>query len=104
MDNKITSNKNVEVLKIEKGNDSEIKFDFNKLNDSTFKKILQYYDSISSSPTEYLMTGLLASLSGVIGKKVYFRITKSMKIYLNIWAVIIGKSSIMRKTTALKYC
>lgn len=101
MDNKITSNKNVEVLRIEKGNDSEIKFDVNKLNDSTFKKILQYYDSISSSPTEYLMTGLLTSLSGVIGKKVYFRITKSMKIYLNIWAVIIGKSSIMRKTTAL---
>lgn len=101
MENKLSANENIEVIRVQKANDIEIRFNINKLNDSTFKKILLYYDSISSSPTEYLMTGLLASLSGAIGKNVYFRITKSMKIYLNIWAVIIGKSTIMRKTTAL---
>lgn len=101
MKNKLTNNKNVEIITVNQNNDSEIRFNINNLNDSTFKRILSYYDSISTSPTEYLMTGLLASLSGAIGKNVFYKITNSMKIHLNIWAVIIGKSSIMRKTTAL---
>lgn len=81
--------------------ESEILFDISKLNDSNFKKLISYYDSISISPLEFLITGTLAALSGAIGKQVYFDITDSLRIYLNIYAVIIGMSSISKKTTAI---
>lgn len=84
--------------------DNEIRFDISKLNNSKFKNMLFHLDSITLSPVEYLLTGLLASLSGAIGKKVRFSFSKATKTYLNIWAVIIGRSTIMRKTTAINYC
>lgn len=79
----------------------EILFDHTRLNDSNFKKMLLYFDSISASPIEFLMTGILSVLSGAAGKNFYFKITDSMNIYLNVWGVIIGPSSITRKTTAI---
>src|ERR1035437_8390941 len=82
----------------------EIIFDINKLNESNFKKMIRYYDSISSSPIEYLITGTFAALSGAIGKNAYLEITDSLNIYLNIWGVIIGPSTIMRKTSAINIC
>lgn len=84
-----------------KEKDSEIRFDITQLKNSKFKNILNYYNDISLSPVEYLLTGLLASLSGAVGKNVFIPITRSIKIYMNIWAVIIGRSTIMRKTTAI---
>ncbi len=81
--------------------EAEIRFDVSKLNESDFKKILLYFDDVSSAPIEYLLTGLLSCLSGAIGKKVYFNITESLKIYLNVWAIIIGRSTVMKKTTAI---
>lgn len=82
----------------------EIIFDLNKLHDSPFKKMIRYYESISSSPVEYLITGTLAALSGAIGKNAYFEITDSLNIYLNVWGVMIGPSTIMRKTSAINLC
>jgi hypothetical protein len=79
----------------------EIEFNVNDLEDSTFKKLLLHYDVTTGSPTEYLLTALLVALSGTIGKKAYYGPPKH-KIYLNINAVIIGPSSYMRKTTAVK--
>lgn len=83
------------------GGDSENLFDITKLSDSNFKKLITYYDSISISPIEFLITGTLTALSGAIGKQVYFDITDSLRIYLNVYAVIIGMSSISKKTTAI---
>lgn len=94
----------VEIKEANKIKDSEIRFDVNQLNESVFKKMLLYYDSISQAPVEYLLTGALTSLSGAIGKNVYFKISDSMLIHLNVWAVIIGKSTVMRKTTAINQC
>lgn len=98
---KILKNKNIEVKELNKSNDNEIRFNWTKLNETNFKKMIRYFDSISIAPVEYLLTSLLAAISGTIGKNVYFNITNSMNIYLNIWAVIIGRSTIMRKTTAI---
>lgn len=100
----LSENPNVKTIQLNSDKDSEIRFDINLLNDSPFKRILQYWDSVSSSPLEYLLTGLIASLSGAIGKNVFFEITSSMKIFLNCWAVAIGPSSVMRKTSALNIC
>lgn len=80
---------------------NEIRFDAAQLKPSKFKDILLYYDSISIAPIEFLMTGLLASLSGAVGKKRFFKMSNTTVVYLNIWAVIIGKSTIMKKSTAL---
>jgi hypothetical protein len=83
------------------GGETEILFNINSLSESNFKKLITYYDSISVSPIEFLITGTLTALSGAIGKMVFFDITDSLRIYLNIYAVIIGVSSISKKTTAI---
>ncbi|MCF8241072.1 MAG: DUF3987 domain-containing protein [Melioribacteraceae bacterium] len=99
--NHLLGNENIEVKKINSSKETEVRFDINRLSNTAFKRMILYYDSISSSPLEYLLTGTLASLSGAVGKNVYFKITDSMLIHLNVWAVIIGRSTIMKKTTAL---
>jgi len=91
----------IPVRIITAGGESENLFDITKLSDSNFKKLITYYDSISISPIEFLITGTLTALSGAIGKQVYFDITDSLRIYLNVYAVIIGMSSISKKTTAI---
>ena len=80
---------------------NEIRFNVSKLNDSDFKKMLIYYDSLSMSPTEYLLTGMITALSGAIGKKAYFKFKDHFYLFLNVWAVIIGHSTITKKTTSL---
>jgi predicted transcriptional regulator len=92
-----------EISEDPKYND-EIKIDFNKLNESTFKHIIKYYDSISPSPIEYLITATVTALSGAVGKNAFINITDSLTIYLNVWSVLIGPSSVMRKTTAINEC
>ncbi|MDP3150248.1 MAG: DUF3987 domain-containing protein [Ignavibacteria bacterium] len=100
----ILKNENVILEKLNQNKDAEIRFNLNLLHSSTFKRMVQYLDSISGSPLEYLIGGTLAALSGATGKFVFFDITKSLKIYLNVWVILIGKSTIMKKTTALNYC
>lgn len=78
----------------------ELRINIDKLNDSTFKKMILYYDSVLLSPVEYTITVLLTALSGVIGKRAYFEFSHIRK-YLNVWSVIIGKSSTMKKSTCL---
>ena len=91
------------IYPIKNNKNNDIKFNLDSLNDSTFKRMLIYSDSISASPLEYLLTSQIATLSGAIGKFPYFEITKSLNIFLNVWAVLIGPSSIMRKTTAINH-
>ena len=82
-------------------NGPEIEFNINDLADSTFKKLLLHLDKITGSPTEFPLTALLASLAGTIGKKAYYGPDKH-RIYLNIYALIIGPSSYMYKSTAIR--
>lgn len=94
----ILKNNNVEIETL---NNDEILFNIDLLNDSTFKRLIKYYDSISGSPIEYIILGSLIALSGAIGKGVKFKITNSLNIYLNVWGVIIGRSTIMRKSSSI---
>jgi hypothetical protein len=82
-------------------NGPEIEFNINDLAPSKFKDMLSYYDVTTHSPTEYLLTSLLVALSGVIGKRAFYGPEKT-KIYLNIYALVIGPSGYMRKSTAMK--
>lgn len=95
------NNEYLEIEEINSEKSDEILFDYNLLSDSNFKKMLIYYDKTSSSPIEFLLTALLTSLSGAVGKNVYWEISYWKRIYLNIWAVIIGPSSITKKSTAI---
>lgn len=80
--------------------DKEIRLDINHLNPSIFKDMIVYYDNILSSPIEYIVTSLLTGLSGVIGKRAYIEFDH-IRVYFNVWSVIIGKSSTMKKTTCI---
>ena len=104
----VLQNPNIEILELNgekkcvaETSEKEIKFDVSKLKDSTFKKMIQYKDSITSAPIEYILLGTITSLSGAIGKNAYFEIADYIRIYLNCYGVIIGKSTISRKTTAI---
>lgn len=101
---KILRNEKVILESMNQNNDSEIRFNLNTLHDSNFKRIVEYLDSISVSPLEYLIGGTLAAISGAAGKFIFYDITKSLKVFLNIWVILIGKSTIMKKTTAINYC
>ena len=97
---------NGEVQKRKTNNDlhafrQDIRLNIHDLSDSAFKSIVQSFDANCGAPTEYVITGTLAALSGAIGKQVYFDFTPSLRIYFNIWAAIIGRSTVMRKTSAI---
>ncbi|MEM5777890.1 MAG: DUF3987 domain-containing protein [Candidatus Aenigmatarchaeota archaeon] len=98
----LTNNDYFEIQELNSNKSDEILFDYNQLSDSNIKKMLIYYDKASSSPPEYLLTVLLTALSGAVGKNVYWEISHWKRIYLNIWAVIIGPSSITKKSSAIE--
>lgn len=79
----------------------DIRLNIHDLSDSIFKSIVLGFDANCGAPTEYVITGTLAALSGAIGKQAYFDFTPSLRIYFNIWAAIIGRSTVMRKTSAI---
>ena len=83
-------------------NDSEIRFDLNSLEESNFKKMVKYLNDITMAPLEFVLTVSLCALSGAVGKNVYWNFTKSFRVYLNIWAVICGISTISKKTSAIQ--
>ncbi|MEW5842316.1 MAG: DUF3987 domain-containing protein, partial [Bacteroidota bacterium] len=81
--------------------DNEIRFDVSTLKPSNFKKMLMYYDQITMAPTEYILTVLLCAISGAVGKNIYGSFTKSFRVYLNVWAVLCGPSTLLKKTSAI---
>lgn len=104
---KIEDNTNFEIIEHNKDkaqtkfNDDEIRFDVNSLHDSVFKKMVKYYDDISSSPLEFLITSLITTISGIVGKHAYWIFSETFHLYLNIWAVLLGVSTISKKTTSI---
>lgn len=105
---KIEDNTNFEIIEHNKDkaqtkfNDDEIRFDVNSLQDSVFKKMVKYYDDISMSPVEFIITTLLTAISGAVGKYAYWEFSESNRTYLNIWGVICGPSTLSKKTSAIK--
>lgn len=60
----------------------------------------EYACKCTDAPRKYNEAVALSLISTVIGRKIYFRFGRG-KIYLNIWAVLIGKSTIMRKSESI---
>ena len=85
----------------EVGQDVEILFDINSLEDSTFKKMLKYLSSITMSPDEFILLSLLVALAGSIPKSVYFRLSKNLNLRLNLWGLIIGTSTLTKKSSSI---
>lgn len=100
----LNSKEKILIEKINQQKDQEIRFDINTLNETNFKRILKYFNDISLSPAEYLIGGLLAAMSGAVGKKVCLELTKTIRVYPNLWIILIGRSTIMRKTSAINLC
>lgn len=104
---RIEENKNFEIIEHNKDkaqikfNDDEIRFDVNSLHDSVFKRMVKYYDDISMSPVEFIITTLLTAISGAVGKYAYWKFSESLRVYLNIWGVISGPSTILKKTSTI---
>lgn len=81
--------------------DDEIRFDIDSLEDSTFKKMLKYLSSITMSPDEFILLSLLVALAGSIPKSVYFRLSKNLNLRLNLWGLIIGTSTLTKKSSSI---
>lgn len=98
----ILKNPNVEIHELNTDKrDNEIRFDADKMLDCNFKRMLIYYDSVIGSPIEHILTSLLCACSGACGKYPFWDITRSLKVFLNCWGVIIGPSTIMRKSSGV---
>jgi hypothetical protein len=82
--------------------DNEIRFDIRTLEDSNFKRMVLYLDDITMSPLEFLITTVLTALSGSVGKFIYWQFTESFRLYLNVWSVLCGASTISKKSSAIQ--
>lgn len=55
---------------------------------------------VIDAPEEYLVFSFLTIMSAILNKKVYINFA-SKKIYPNLWTVLVGKSSLYRKSTSI---
>lgn len=83
-------------------NDKEIRFDLRSLEDGNFKRMVSYLNDITMSPLEFIITTVLTGLSGAVGKYVYWQFTGSFRLYLNVWSVLCGVSTISKKSSAIQ--
>lgn len=83
-------------------NHEDFQINLNALNEGNFKKILIGLDQLSSSPTEFILTSYLCATSGVIGKHAFYELQVLGRLYLNLWAVLIGPSTVTKKTSTIK--
>lgn len=68
---------------------------------TVFSNMLKYYDAAISSPFEFIVTNLITISSGVIGRSRYIDLGIK-KQFLNLYSVVIGGSTMTRKTTAIE--
>jgi hypothetical protein len=84
--------------------ENEINLDISQLSESKFKDMVLEYDKMILSPIEFIVTACLASISGAAGKNYKYVMPNKLPIFLNIWAIIMGTSSTMKKSTTLTKC
>lgn len=107
MKNKIVAKikKNSKTIKDEKGyyvEDDNIRFNFDLLPDTNFiKKFVNHFSPLTEAPNEYLLTSILTYTAAMLGNRRY-TFNALGTTYPNVWAVIIGKTTACRKSTALK--
>lgn len=76
-----------------------INIDKSKLN-PFYHKYLDIYEPTTEAPIEFLLTSLLPAIGSAISIKRHL-VHGTAKIYTNIWSLILGESTLTRKSTAL---
>ena len=76
-----------------------IDIDINMLN-KHYQEFCSLYKEVTEAPLEFLVTTLITAIASAISLNRYIQ-WGSQKIYPNIWSVILGESTLTRKTTAL---
>lgn len=61
------------------------------------ERYVAWAQEVTDAPREFLEAGALACLSAAAGRSLRL----NSRIYANLWLVLIGESSIMRKSTAI---
>lgn len=69
------------------------------LNDF-YRAFLETYENTTDAPLDYLLTALLPAIGGLISLKRWIQ-WGNKKIYPNIWIMLVGASTNMRKSTSL---
>jgi len=77
----------------------KFKLDIDKLN-PFFRNFCNRYSKVTEAPPEFILTSLLPSLGAAIGLNRWIQ-WGGKKIYPNVWSMIIGPSTRVRKSTAL---
>lgn len=77
----------------------KINFEISNLN-SYYQEYLNTFAPCTDTPPEFILTALLPSLGAVISLKRYIK-WGSRSVYPNIWTILLGSSTRMRKTTAV---
>lgn len=68
---------------------------------SFLREYIATYESVTDAPAEYLVTAILPSLGAAISTKQWIQ-WGNKKIYPNMWVMLVGPSTLMRKSTALE--
>jgi len=61
------------------------------------QRFVEWAETETDAPREFLVAGALACLSAAVGRNIRL----NNRIYANLWLVLLGDSSVMRKSTAV---
>lgn len=61
------------------------------------QRYVEWAETVTDAPREFLTAGALACLSAALGRNVCI----NNRIFTNLWIVLMGESSVMRKSTAV---
>ena len=68
--------------------------------DSFLHRYIKHFEKITESPNEFLLSAILAGMGALIGNKVFLK-TAINRIFPNLWIIILGKTTALRKSTAI---
>lgn len=70
---------------------------------SFFKRSLDYLQTMTDAPQEFLYSSLLMLASGVIGNRVHMQVG-SQKVKPNLYGICLAGSTVGRKSTSISFC
>lgn len=78
-----------------------LKLEVNLNKDNFISKYLTYWSKMTDSYPEYHIAGAITLLSTIADRRIFFD-NSNGRLYTNFWGMILGRSSISRKSTAIK--
>ncbi|NTV93759.1 MAG: DUF3987 domain-containing protein, partial [Chlorobiaceae bacterium] len=71
--------------------------------DEFFEPVLQYMQTMTDAPREFLFVSLFMTTAAVIGNRVSMQVG-SQKVKPNLYGLCLAGSTVGRKTTAVSFC